>query len=66
MIGELLRVREVAERLSMTPKTVYLLAESGRLAHFIIRSAVRVYEDQLQAFLNENQRPVRTPVQFQR
>ena len=50
----------------MTPKTVYLLAESGRLAHFIIRSAVRVYEDQLQAFLNENQRPVRTPVQFQR
>jgi excisionase family DNA binding protein len=52
-----LTVREVADRLRISQSSVYLLIESGRLAHHRLgarRGAIRVSEDDLAAYLAEN------------
>ncbi len=64
MTERLMRVSEVAERLNLTPKTVYLLTESGRLDHFRIRRTVRVSPSQLEKFLEQSRIPVRPPVEL--
>ena len=59
----MLKVSEVAERLSCSVSTVYSLVESGRLGHHRC-PGIRIGDDQLAAFLEGNkkeQRPVFLP-----
>lgn len=52
----LLTVKNVAERLNISPSCVYQLVESGQLAHHRIglgRGAIRVTEDDLTNYLDQ-------------
>lgn len=54
-----LTVREVADRLRVSASSVYLVVESGRLAHHRIgarRGAIRISEDDLEAYLAQCRR----------
>jgi len=51
--GRLLTVREVANRLSVHPSTVYGLCESGRLPHIRVSNAIRIHPRSLEAFLSK-------------
>jgi len=54
----MLRVKAVAERLSLSLSAVYALIESCALPHYKIGGAIRVSEEQLRTFLEEReQRP---------
>ena len=49
-----LTVREAADRLRISPSSVYLLIEQGRLAHHRVgarRGAIRINETDLTAYL---------------
>jgi excisionase family DNA binding protein len=57
-----LTVHEVADRLRVSQSSVYLLVESGRLAHHRIgarRGAIRISEDDLTAYLAESRQDQR-------
>ena len=62
----LLTVKEVAERLNVSPACVYQLVAEHKIAHVRIgcgRGAIRITESDLQAFLQgcrveENSRPI--------
>lgn len=47
----MLRVKELAQRLSLSRSQVYRLIASGELPHHKIRGAVRVSEEQLSDYL---------------
>jgi len=47
----LLTVREVADHLSVSTKTVYALCAHGRLRHIRVLNAIRVTPDDLEVFL---------------
>ncbi|MEX0703464.1 MAG: helix-turn-helix domain-containing protein [Planctomycetales bacterium] len=50
-----LTVREVADRLSISPSCVYQLIESGKLPHYRIgigRGVIRILEEDLSGFLS--------------
>jgi len=47
----LLSVRDVAERLAVSTKTVYALCASGTLRHFRVLNAIRVAPADLEAYL---------------
>ena len=51
----MLRVKRVAERLSLSVSAVYALIESGALPHYKIGGAIRVSEDQLKRFLDDHE-----------
>jgi excisionase family DNA binding protein len=58
-----LTVHEVADRLRVSHSSVYLLVESGRMAHHRIgarRGAIRISEDDLAAYLAENRQGQRS------
>jgi excisionase family DNA binding protein len=66
-----LTVRETADRLRVSSSSVYLLVESGRLAHHRIgarRGAIRISENDLEAYLAQCRNeptadtPARAPV----
>ena len=50
-IGPCLTVREVAARLRLCRATVYLMCESGGLAHVRVSNAIRVGEGDLRRYL---------------
>ncbi len=52
----LLRVAEVAERLSLSPSKIYELVESGALPHHKIGGSIRVSEEQLARYLESTSR----------
>jgi|FLYL01.1.fsa_nt_gi excisionase family DNA binding protein len=52
----MLKVSEVASRLSLSPSKVYELVEKGKLPHYRIGGSIRVSEEQLSEFLNEAER----------
>lgn len=52
----MLRVKQVAERLSLSQSKVYELVENLELPHHKIGGAIRVSEDQLAGFLEETKR----------
>lgn len=52
----LLRVAEIAKRLSISSSKVYQLIEKGELPHHRIGGAVRVSEEQLAAYLEVTKR----------
>lgn len=52
----LLTIRDVAERLQVSPRTIHRLVASGGLAVIRIGRAVRVSEKALTAFLTEEDR----------
>lgn len=56
----MLRVPEVAKRLSCSESTVYDLVESGKLGHHRC-PGVRVSEEQLAEYLEETKRERRAP-----
>ncbi|MCA9028949.1 MAG: helix-turn-helix domain-containing protein [Planctomycetaceae bacterium] len=59
-----LTVREVAERLKISPSCVYQLVESGKLAHHRIgtgRGAIRISEDDLNNFLSATRKEAEPP-----
>jgi excisionase family DNA binding protein len=47
----MLRVKDVAARLNLSVAKVYELLDKGGLAHFRFGGAIRVSEEQLQAFI---------------
>lgn len=51
-----LTVNQIAERLDVTPDSVYNWLRSGKLAGFKAGVLWRVTEEQLQAFLNHGHR----------
>jgi excisionase family DNA binding protein len=69
MDSSLLKVPEVAERLSVSPSTIYNLVESGKLACYRIgkgRGAIRFSEAQVLQYLEgakaEPEQPASTPL----
>ena len=64
-----LRVREVAERLSLSTATVYRLCAERKLAHVRLgarRGAIRIREQDLQVFLDACEvRPSASPARRQ-
>lgn len=61
----LLKVSDVAQRLSLSAAKVYELVESRRISHHKIGGAIRFSEEQLAEFLEETRRergngPVKT------
>lgn len=65
----MLTVKQVAERLSVSPSKVYRLIETGQLAHHRIGGSIRMTEEQVATFLEATRRepgiklrqPVRRP-----
>lgn len=57
----MLKVSQVADRLSLSASKVYELIEQGKLAHHRIDGAIRVSEEQLVEFLDETKRERREP-----
>ena len=55
-VRNLLSVRQVAERLSVSTATVYRLAERGELPHLRLSNAVRVAPADLEAFIDRRKR----------
>jgi excisionase family DNA binding protein len=55
-VPRLLTIRDVAERLQVSPRTIHRLVASGGLAVIRIGRAVRVNEEALKAFLTEENR----------
>lgn len=51
--GHLLRVSQVAERLSLSRSEAYRLVAAGDLASVTIRRAIRVKPEDLQAFIDQ-------------
>ena len=49
--GSLYTVAEVAKRLKVSARLVYRLVETGELACYRIASAIRVAEEDMQAYL---------------
>jgi excisionase family DNA binding protein len=52
----MLTAREVAEVLRVNTATVYKLCASGELAHVRVSNAIRVWQEDLDAFRNYNRR----------
>jgi excisionase family DNA binding protein len=52
----LLKVSDVARRLSLSGSKIYALVESRKLGHHRIDGAIRISEQQLADFLDETQR----------
>lgn len=57
-MSTLMKVKEVAERLNVAPKTVYRLIKFNELEAVNIGSAVRVSEEALNEYLNNQKRKV--------
>lgn len=53
----LMNVREVARALGVSTATVYRLCNSGRLAHVRVANSVRVWPEDLRAFVGERSGP---------
>jgi len=51
MVPILLKPKEVAERLRITPSQVYLLVKQGKISAYRVNTAVRVSEDDLDEYL---------------
>lgn len=51
----MLKVKSVADRLSLSLSAVYGLIEKGELPHYRIRGAIRVSEEQLKDFLADKE-----------
>lgn len=62
----LLKVNDVAERLGLGVKTIYVLIESGRLPHYKLRQSVRISETQLEEYLARAEKPARQPIEARR
>jgi excisionase family DNA binding protein len=60
VVLRLLKVGEVAERLSVSAATVYALCKCGALPHVRVANAIRVLEAELEAFLDRDDRVART------
>ena len=52
----MLKVAAVANRLNLSVSKVYELIDAGRLGHHRMDGAIRVSEEQLQAYLEETKR----------
>lgn len=48
---KLLRPKEVAERLAVSDRTIYRLVDEGKIASYRIGGAVRISEEDLEAYL---------------
>jgi excisionase family DNA binding protein len=57
----LLKVAQVAERLSLSESKVYQLVEEGRIAHHRLGGAIRFSEEQVDAYLEATKREPREP-----
>ena len=53
-------VKDVADRLSLSPSKVYRLIEERELSHHKIGGAIRISEEQLSEFLQKTTRERRT------
>lgn len=51
--GEMLKVRDVAARLSLSESKIYELVECGELSHYRFGGAIRVSEQQIAEFLQK-------------
>jgi excisionase family DNA binding protein len=49
-------VREVAERLAVCTATVYTLVGCGEIRHLRVSNAIRIYPDDLEAFVTGKRR----------
>jgi excisionase family DNA binding protein len=49
--GQLLTVRQVADRLGVSAATVYGLCDRGELPHLRVSNAIRVRREDLEAFI---------------
>ncbi len=56
----MLNVKDVAERLSLSPSKVYRLIEDREIAHHRIGGAIRVTEEQIAEYLAETKRERQT------
>jgi len=56
-----LRVKQVAERLSLSESKVYELVEQGKLGHHRMDGAIRVSEEQIAEYLDETRREPAAP-----
>lgn len=52
----MMRVSEIAERLSLSQSKIYELVESGALPHHKIGGSIRVSEEQLARYLDSTRR----------
>ena len=52
----MLKVRQVASRLNVSPSKVYELIETGKLGHYRMDGAIRVSEDQVREYLESTRR----------
>ena len=59
--SQLLNVRKVAARLDVSVKTIYRLIYDGSIRHRKIRSAIRVSEADLEAFIQSSAVAVSSP-----
>jgi excisionase family DNA binding protein len=50
-VGQLLTVREVAERLAVCTATVYTLCERGEVQHLRVLNALRIHPNDPEAFI---------------
>lgn len=57
----LLKVSDVAKRLSLSQSMVYELVERRRISHHKIGGAIRISEDQLREFLEKTRREPEAP-----
>ncbi len=55
----LLNVREAAERLSVSPSTVYALCAQGKLAHVRVSNALRISVEAVEHFIHPDRKPRR-------
>lgn len=61
-----MKVKDVAARLEVAPGTVYLLIAQGLMPHYRVgtgRGHIRITEDQLQQYLDANERNKIRPAQ---
>lgn len=47
----LLKPKEVADRLRVTPAMVYMLVDQGKIGSYRVNSAVRISEEDLEKYL---------------
>lgn len=54
---KLLKIREVAERLNVSPRTVYRMIADGKIGHYIWgKQQFRISEEQLEEFLTRSKK----------
>jgi putative molybdopterin biosynthesis protein len=58
---KLLKVTEVADRLSISLSMAYQLIETGAITHYRIGGAIRISEEQLSEYLKETERRPERP-----